>query len=269
MAKPINAACFRENRSFMDVAEILDWESADWSAVLAAARGDASAASAGALWSVYGPLIEATAQPLVIGQIGQSLDGRVATENGHSHYVNGPAALTHLHRLRALSDAVVIGVGTALADDPQLTVRHADGVDPMRVILDPNGRLPSESKCLAADGARRLVIRSTSRPVPKGVEEFLIPSRDGGLDPRDVIAALAAQGCKRILIEGGPNTLSRFVAAGTIDRLHLLIAPIIIGSGIPGLALPPIDHLRDALRPAIRAFRLPGDDLLCDCDLRA
>ena len=253
----------------MDVAEIPDWEGPGWAAVLAAARGEAHGDSAGALWSVYGPLLRTTKEPLVLGQIGQSLDGRVATANGHSHYVNGPAALTHLHRLRALSDAVVIGVGTALADDPQLTVRHADGVDPMRVILDPNGRLPSDAKCLAPNGARRLVIRSASRPVPPGVEELIVPSRDAALDPHDVIAALAAQGCKRILIEGGPNTLSRFVAAGAVDRLHLLIAPIIIGSGIPGLALPPIDHLRDALRPAMRVFRLPGDDLLCDCDLRS
>lgn len=97
----------------------------------------------------------------------------------------------------------------------------------------------------------------------------MLPCCDGALDPAAVIAALAAQGCKRILIEGGPTTLSRFVAADVVDRLHLLIAPIIIGSGIPGLALPPIDHLRHALRPALQMFRLPGGDLLCDCDLRA
>ena len=78
---------------------------------------------------------------MVVGQIGQSLDGRIATESGHSKYINGPAGLTHLHRLRALVDAVVIGVGTAIADDPQLTVRRVSGQQPARVVIDPKGRL--------------------------------------------------------------------------------------------------------------------------------
>ena len=85
---------------------------------------------------------------MVVGQIGQSLDGRIATESGHSKYINGPAGLTHLHRLRALVDAVVIGVGTAIADDPQLTVRRVAGQQPARVVIDPNGRLGSKAQGL-------------------------------------------------------------------------------------------------------------------------
>ena len=93
---------------------------------------------------------------MVVAQIGQSLDGRVATETGHSHYINGPAGLAHLHRLRALVDAVVVGVGTALADDPQLTVRRVSGPHPARVVIDARGRLPGGAKLLANDGVRRL-----------------------------------------------------------------------------------------------------------------
>src|SRR5262249_39386848 len=78
---------------------------------------------------------------MAVGQVGQSLDGRVATESGHSHYINGPAGLAHLHRLRALVDAVVVGVGTALTDNPQLTVRRVTGPQPARVVIDSGGRL--------------------------------------------------------------------------------------------------------------------------------
>ena len=95
--------------------------------------------------NVFGPLRKGTVDDLVIvGQIGQSLDGRIATESGHSKYINGPAGLVHLHRLRALMDAVVVGVGTAIADDPQLTVRRVAGPQPARVVIDPKGRLGAE-----------------------------------------------------------------------------------------------------------------------------
>src|SRR5690348_16811834 len=111
-------------------------------------------------WSeIFGPLRRGHADELmVVGQIGQSLDGRIATESGHSKYINGPAGLTHLHRLRALVDAVVIGVGTALADDPQLTVRRVSGPQPARVVIDARGRLSAGAKLLARDGVRRLVV---------------------------------------------------------------------------------------------------------------
>jgi len=90
--------------------------------------------------ALFGPLRQGQpGEMFVVGQIGQSLDGRVATETGHSHYINGPEALAHLHRLRALVDAVVIGIGTALADDPQLTVRRVTGPQPARVVIDARG----------------------------------------------------------------------------------------------------------------------------------
>src|SRR6266850_6732728 len=108
---------------------------------------------------VFGPLRKGTVDDLVIvGQLGQSLDGRIATESGHSKYINGPAGLVHLHRLRALVDAVVVGVGTAVADDPQLTVRRVAGPSPARVVVDPNGRLPPTARLFDADGVRRLVL---------------------------------------------------------------------------------------------------------------
>jgi riboflavin-specific deaminase-like protein len=207
---------------------------------------------------------------LVVGQIGQSLDGRIATASGHSKYINGPAGLAHLHRLRALVDAVVIGVGTALADDPLLTVRRVAGPQPARVVVDPTGRLPASAKIFACDGVRRLVITAagTRCALPSEVEILALPTTDAHIAPPAILAALAEQGLRRVLIEGGANTLSRFLTAGCLDRLHVVVAPIILGSGRPSFILSPIERADDALRMPMRAHRL-GDEMLFDCDLSA
>jgi diaminohydroxyphosphoribosylaminopyrimidine deaminase / 5-amino-6-(5-phosphoribosylamino)uracil reductase len=131
---------------------------------------------------LFGPLRTGAVDDLVVvGQVGQSLDGRIATTSGHSHYINGTQGLAHLHRLRAIVDAVVVGIGTVLADDPQLTVRRVAGPHPARVVVDPRGRLPVTARMLMADGVDRLVVAhegtrpqtmAPSRPLP-----FSPPSR--------------------------------------------------------------------------------------------
>ncbi len=218
---------------------------------------------------IFGPLRSGSADGLmVVGQIGQSLDGRIATETGHSHYINGPAGLAHLHRLRALVDTVVVGVGTAMADDPQLTVRRVAGPNPARVVLDPSGRLSGSAKLFASDGARRLVVTAegTKPDLPSGVEIIALPGADGQIPPAAILKALAARGLHRVLIEGGANTVTRFLAARCLDRLHVVVAPIILGSGRPSFTLPPIKRVDEALRAPMRIYQLDGE-VLFDCDL--
>nr|WP_284701344.1 RibD family protein [Rhodoplanes tepidamans] len=207
---------------------------------------------------------------MVIGQVGQSLDGRIATIGGRLEYINGAEGIAHLHRLRAVVDAVVVGVGTAKCDDPQLTVRHVAGPNPARVVIDPNGRLDADARLLADDGTRRIVITSAAAAMrlPDGVERLALPDIGGRLDPAAILAALAAAGFRRILIEGGADTLSGFLAAGCLDRLHVVIAPIILGSGRPSCTLPAIADAEDALRPRVKTVPL-GDEVLFDCDLSA
>jgi riboflavin-specific deaminase-like protein len=207
---------------------------------------------------------------VAVGQFGQSIDARIATATGHSHYINGGAGLAHLHRLRAVVDAVVVGVGTACADDPQLTVRRVEGPDPARVVIDPNGRLPPGARLLAADGVRRLILTGAAAPAadPTDVEVVRLPLVAGQLAPAAILTALAARGFRRILIEGGADTVSRFLAAGCLDRLHIVIAPIIIGTGRSSITLPPIARLDTALRAPMRAHVL-GEEVLLDCDLSA
>jgi len=220
---------------------------------------------------IFGPLRRGLVDELmVVGQIGQSLDGRIATESGHSKYINGPAGLTHLHRLRALVDAVVIGVGTAIADDPQLTVRRVAGQQPARVVIDPNGRLGNKARVFGEDGVRRIHVTAEGKSaaaVP-GVEVVRLPTADGHLSPAAILAALGACGLRRILIEGGADTVSRFLAAGCLDRLHVIVAPIILGAGRPGIALPPVERADQAMRVPMHMHRI-DDEILFDCDLSA
>jgi riboflavin biosynthesis pyrimidine reductase len=130
--------------------------------------------------------------------------------------------------------------------------------------------LPSTARLLAADGIRRLVITAVgaAAALPAGVEVVPLPAPDGRLLPSAIIAALAARGFRRILIEGGADTVSRFLAARCLDRLHVLVAPIILGAGRSSLTLPPVERLDEAMRAPMRAHSLGGDVLL-DCDLSA
>ncbi len=206
----------------------------------------------------------------VVGQLGQSVDGRIATRSGHSHYINGPEDIKRLHRLRALADAVVVGAATVEADDPRLTVRKVPGPNPVRVVLDPSGRSSRERNVFRDGAAPTLWVRS---PAPEsdidlpGVDTIRLPvAPGGGFEPLDVVSMLADRGLPRVLVEGGGVTVSRFLAAGALDRLHLSVAPLILGSGRPGIQLPPIETLDEAMRPPARHFHL-GTDLLFDFDL--
>lgn len=213
----------------------------------------------------------AMARPFVVAQLGQSLDGRIATLSGESRWINRQAALDHVHRLRAAVDAVVVGVGTVVADDPLLNVRRVPGRHPARVVIDPNGRLPPSARCLVADGVRRLVVRGEAgSPLPDGVEDVCMRGAAGRtLDPTLIVAALHARGLRTLLIEGGAWTVSTFIDAGAVDRLHVLVAPMLLGSGKPGLCLTPIERLASARRPRTQVHLLPDGDVLFDCDMRS
>ena len=221
--------------------------------------------------AIFGPLRGDDPDELfVVGQIGQSLDGRVATASGHSHYINGPAGLAHLHRLRAIVDAVVVGVGTALTDDPQLTVRHVAGRNPARVVIDPGARLPAAAKMFARDGARRLVVTAhdVKPQLPAGIEIVELETFQRRIAPEAILSALHERGLRRILIEGGAETVSRFLVANCLDRLHVVVAPIIMGTGRPSFNLPPIERVQEAFRAPMKIHQLDGD-VLFDCDLSA
>ena len=153
-------------------------------------------------------------RPFVVAQIGQSLDGRIATLSGESRGISGPAALDHLHRLRAHVDAVVVGAGTIAADDPQLNVRRIVGPSPARVAIDPGGRLDKAGKWLTEDGARRILISAAPTKAGPGVERIELPSRDGRFAPRDIVEALFALGITPHIDRGRRAHAGRFHRGG-------------------------------------------------------
>ena len=217
---------------------------------------------------LYLPLALARRErPLTVAHLGQSLDGRIATENGASCYVTGPENLTHLHRMRALCDAIVVGAATVECDDPRLTTRRVVGPNPVRVIIDPQRRLATDHGVFQDRAAPTLLVCALERaatPAPVGVEILGVPSANGRLNPREILRRLHDRGLCGIFIEGGGQTVSAFLEQGLLDRLQLTVAPLIIGSGRPGITLPPIQDLSQGLRPRHRRYLL-GEDVLFDC----
>ena len=225
--------------------------------------------AAAALSPLYGPLLApppAADGCFVLGRIVQTLDGRIATADGASFWIGGPQDILHTHRLRALFDAVVVGAGTVRADDPLLTTRHCAGPSPVRVIIDTDRRLAPGHRVFSRDPATLLLCADdTSGPDRVGAAEVSSVPRaaGGGLDVAAVVAALAARGLRRLFVEGGGVTVSRFLAAGLLDRLHVTIAPLLLGVGIPAFTLPGVARPEHGMRLDWRVHRL-GDDLLLD-----
>ncbi|GAB5375375.1 MAG: hypothetical protein AcusKO_18370 [Acuticoccus sp.] len=201
-----------------------------------------------------------------VAQLGQSLDGRIATPSGHSHYINGEGAITLLHEMRAAVDAVIVGAATAAADDPQLTVRRAAGANPARVLIDRRRRAGADLRMLRGEDARRVVIGPPRDDDPAGLE-YLAPPAGDVMAPHAILDGLAAIGLRVILVEGGAYTVSAFVGAGALSRLCVLVAPLVIGSGPAGLTLPPIERLDSAIRPPAHVAMLDDGDVVFDCDL--
>ena len=207
-------------------------------------------------------------QSFVLGRVAQSLDGFIATRQGESVWISGPDDLRHTHRLRALCDAVVVGARTVRADNPRLTTRLVEGPSPVRVVLDPDRRL-NESYHVFGDGPETLLLCAPElahRPGPGTARTLGVPRGPTGLDIAAILALLRGRGLRRIFVEGGGVTVSRFLAVGALDRLHVTVAPLVLGGGVPAFPLPPVDRLEEGRRFAWTAHPI-GADILLDIPL--
>jgi len=205
-------------------------------------------------------------------KLATSLDGRIATASGESRWITGPAAREQVHRLRALHQAVLIGVETAIADDPELTVRLPGfvGVQPVRVVLDSRQRLPLTSKLVLDAGRLATVVITGQNPnnrlTDAGVTVLQVPESDGRPEPRAALAALRAHlplgEASGVFIEGGGQVAASFLAAGLVDALEWFRAPIVLGDeGRPAVGAFVLKDLAGAPRFRRVAVEAVGDDL--------
>jgi diaminohydroxyphosphoribosylaminopyrimidine deaminase/5-amino-6-(5-phosphoribosylamino)uracil reductase len=245
----------------------------EWGALLA--RRDASGRPlSGPLAPLFAPLLappNAADGCLVVGRLAQTLDGRIATLSGSSQWIGGRGDILHTHRLRALCHAVVVGAGTVRHDDPLLTTRECAGPSPVRVVLDAERRLGPERRVFEGGGPPTLLAcaEDTSGPDRLGAAEVVRLPRDptvGVLHLPALLRALASRGLTRVFVEGGGVTVSRFLAAGCLDRLHVTVAPVLLGSGIPAFTLPEAARIADGMRFAWTPHAL-GADMLFDIAL--
>lgn len=189
-------------------------------------------------------LVERLGRPFVTLKLAQSLDGRVAAADGTSRWITSPPARTRVHELRGRADAVMVGSGTAVSDDPELTVRDAEPPrgQPRAVVLDGRGRTPADAT-VVRDGT--IVVTSTAPDgrwrrelTSAGVDVVEVPSAGGvGVEPLAALEALLARGVRTVLCEGGPTVAGAFVRDDLVDRLVLHIAPIVLGdTALPAVA---------------------------------
>jgi diaminohydroxyphosphoribosylaminopyrimidine deaminase/5-amino-6-(5-phosphoribosylamino)uracil reductase len=213
-------------------------------------------------------------RPHVTLKLATSLDGRIATASGESRWITGEAARAEVQRMRATHDAVLVGIGTVLADDPELLVRGeaAPAIQPVRVVLDRKLRIPETSRLMqtASDRCRRLVVMSTGgwptdRPIARGsgVEVDLINPAVGEGEIAAVLRVLRqAHGVQSVLVEGGGIVAASFLREGLVDRIEWFRAPMVLGGeGRPAVAALEVARLADAPRFARVALRELGPDL--------
>lgn len=198
-------------------------------------------------------------RPVLTWKFAATLDGRSAAADGTSRWISGAASRAQVHQLRSRHDAVLVGVATVIADDPELTVREAAGPDPIRVIADPAGRVPRGARALGPNTI--VAIAGDARPAGP-IDAQLLPVRRGahGLDPAALLASLGGRGIRSVLLEGGARLAASFAAAGLVDRMFGYFGPRLLGAGHPVLAEIGVSTIGDAPAWVLEDARLIGGD---------
>jgi diaminohydroxyphosphoribosylaminopyrimidine deaminase/5-amino-6-(5-phosphoribosylamino)uracil reductase len=212
-----------------------------------------------------------TGLPYVTLKFAQTLDGRIATASGHSRWISSPPSLRFAHRLRAVHDAILVGAGTVLADNPALTCRLVRGRDPLRIVVDSGLRLPPDAT-IFSDGKRTVAVVTRRAPVEsrrllekKGVEVLEIGEDPAGhVDLRELLTVLGKRKISSVLVEGGAAVATAFLKENLVDRLLIVLAPKITGVGVNAVGDLGIRRMDDALGFSFQRFTRCGADLILD-----
>jgi diaminohydroxyphosphoribosylaminopyrimidine deaminase/5-amino-6-(5-phosphoribosylamino)uracil reductase len=214
-----------------------------------------------------------TGIPFVTLKFAQSLDGRIATQTGNSQWISSPETLRLAHKLRSFHDAILVGIGTVLVDDPSLTVRLVKGTAPQRIIVDTRLRIPLSAKILNDDGVTRTVIVATeganlrkSRKIHYLGAEILWAAKNprGGVDMLDLLEKLGHMGITSVLVEGGSQIITSLVERNLADKIVIVMAPKIIGKGVEALGDLKIRDLKQALCISRMKTKKVGPDIVIE-----
>jgi len=212
--------------------------------------------------------------PFITIKYAQSLDGRIATSQGDSRWISSEATRRFAHRLRAQHDAIMVGIGTVLADDPQLTVRLVKGRNPLRIVLDSRLRIPLNAQVLQGEGATLITTadahnRQKVEAIQRQGKEVLVVQRgpDGRADLQSLMKILAERGISSILVEGGAEVITALLKGGLVNRMVVITAPLILGKGREGIGDLGITGLQEAIRPSSYKVRRMGEDVIFDLRL--
>ena len=200
-----------------------------------------------------------------IGQIGQSIDGKIALNNGNSHYINEKESILYLHCLRSICDGVLVGVNTILKDDPLLTTRKIIGSSPIRLIIDPSLKLSKKFKIFNDNNKNIIFTNSNKKKKLNNTEIIKFPKKNF---TKNIYNFIKKTSMKTILVEGGPTTLSHFIELKLINYMQFIISPTLIGSGIDSLKLKPITNLNKAIRVNNNISKL-GKEVVITLDLKS
>ena len=202
---------------------------------------------------------------ILFGQIGQSLDGKIALNNGNSHYINEKDSITYLHCLRSISDAVLVGVNTIIKDNPLLTTRKITGSNPIRIIIDPSLKLTNKYKIFKDNNTNIILTNTSSKKKLKNSVIITFPKKNF---TKNIYKYLKSMSLNNILIEGGPTTLSKFIDLKLLNIMQFIISPTLIGSGIDSLKLKPITNLNKAIRVKNTISKL-GKEIIVTLDFNS
>jgi GTP cyclohydrolase II len=212
-------------------------------------------------------------RPYVVLKYAQSLDGRIATGGGDSKWISGPQERRVAHALRAACDAVLVGAGTVLADDPLLTVRMVPGASPIRVVLDSGLRVPPDAQVFGSEAATIVLTATGSDPGrrealrQRGVKVEVVPEAAGGVDLAAGLGRLLSLGIRCLLVEGGSRVLTSALRARLADRVVVAVAPVLLGAGTDAVGDLGASLVSDGLRLVGRSVHQVGPDLLVAGDL--
>jgi 3,4-dihydroxy 2-butanone 4-phosphate synthase/GTP cyclohydrolase II len=214
-------------------------------------------------------------RPYVVLKYAQTLDGRIATGGGDSHWISGPQERRVSHAMRAACDAVLVGAGTVLTDDPLLTVRMVPGASPIRVILDSTLRVPSHAQVFGPAAATLVLASERSSPKQRsalrrrGVKVEVVRAAPDGIDLADGLARLLALGIQSVLVEGGARVITSTLRERLADRVVVAVAPLLVGTGTEAVGDLGTSLVADGLRLLNRTVHQVGPDLLLAGDLDA